>query len=559
MALARSLVRGGLLVGLVACTLAGAERLARANGLEIPENGTEVMGRAGAWTARADNPLAAALNPAGLAGQPTAIILNANITYQSMCFQKAGNYPDPSANGGTKWESGSYDGKPYPEVCKSNKAGDLNVVPQLGFNYAVNSKLGIAFLPLWTPSGTGKAKWPTEVNVPGSTTADGTAPSPSRFLIVEKNARIIMPTLAAGYEVAKGVRFGLAFQWVITMFQSTLISQGTQTSEESLTQGPKVNTSSDVKFNQWFTPAAVFGAMYSPIDDIDIGAMVRYSADIVYKGKTCDQKNQSLTTKPDCDVAVTAPYYGNGKAGSKPSYTGAELEEFRLPQPMDVRLGFRWHPARKGVTLPAEGRRDFLKHDAFDVEIDFTYSKNSSFDQITVLFPANQNVYFSGGNGGYVPTNASIAKHWKDSFGVRLGGDVNVLPERLAVRGGAFFQTAAQDEQYLNLDFHPGQMVGLYIGGTVRATKALDVSVGYGHIFVKAFDNTAEGGKLRALVATGADNPNGPNYYNLCDSAAAKAQGYTQPSEPYRSCAVTNTGRLTSAFNMFSVGATYKF
>jgi hypothetical protein len=300
--------------------------------------------------------------------------------------------------------------------------------------------------------------------------------------------------------------------------------------------------------------------MYSPIADFDIGAMLRYSADIVYKGKSCDQKNQALTSKPNCDVVITAPYYGKATSGSNtPSYTGAEIKEFRLPQPMDIRLGFRWHPARKGVILPAEGRRDSLKHDAYDIELDLTYSKNSSFDQITVLFADKQNVFFSGGNGGFVPQDASIKKAWKDSFGVRLGGDFNVVPDKLAVRAGTFLQTSSQDEQYLNLDFHPGQMIGLYLGATVRATQALDLSAGYGHIFVKAFDNTDDGGKLRALVATAPDNPNGPNYYDYCNSPTAKANGYTQPNEPFRSCAVTNTGRLTSAFNMFSIGAKYKF
>lgn len=549
------MVRVGLGLALGTACLAGAQA-ASANGLEIPENGTEVMGRAGAWTARADNALAAALNPAGLAGLPSGILLNANITYQSMCFQKAGSYPQSADNAGTKWEDPVYEGRAYPKVCKANGIGDLNVVPQLGFNYAVNSKLGIGFLPLWTPSGTGKAKWPTEVDLGGGVTG----PSPTRFMLVEKNARIIMPTLSVGYEVAKGLRFGAGFQWVITMFSSSLMSQGTQSSEVSTKQGPGINTGSEVTFNQWFTPAAVFGAMYSPIDDVDIGAMFRYSADIVYKGKDCSDKNKALTSKPDCDVVITAPYYGRAtRANNTPSYTGAQIKEFRLPQPMDIRLGFRWHPARKGVTLPAAGRRDFLAHDAFDIELDITYSRNSSFDQLTILFAPGQNVFYAGANGGFVPENASIRKAWKDSWGVRLGGDVNILPERLAARAGAFFQTAAQDEQYLNLDFHPGQMLGLYVGGTVRATKKLDVSFGYGHIFVKAFDNTATGGKLRALIATPADNPNGPNYYNVCSSPTAQAQGYSQPNEPFRSCAVTNTGKLTSGFNMFSVGATYKF
>lgn len=520
-----------------ALTMGALERPALANGFEIPENGTEVMGRGGAWVARADNPLAGGLNPAGLAGQQTGMILNANLTWQSQCFQKAGTYPVGADNGNTSpsFASGAYEGQQYPEVCKANGLKDVNPVPQLGFNYRVNNQLGIAFLPLWTPSGTGKAKWPTEVN-----TANGAiAPSPTRFMLVEKNARIIMPTLAAGYEVTKGVRFGLAFQWVITMFQSSLMSQGSQTTPNSVKQGPAINTMSEVSWNQWFTPAMVAGFLVSPHDDIDIGGMFRYSADIVKRGG---------------DVTITAPYYGNGRTGAVPTETDVNLKEMRLKQPMDVRLGVRFHPARKGVELPKEGRRDFLKHDAFDIELDLTYSRNSSFDQLTILFDPNQSVSYSGAPGGFVPENASIQKRWKDTFGIRLGGEFNAIPEKLGVRAGGFFQTAGQDERYLNLDFHPGQMFGFYIGATARVTQNLDLSLGYGHIFVKPFDNRTEGGALRALIATPPDNPNGPDYYNQCNQT-----GYTQPSEPFRSCAIINTGRMTSGYNIVSLGGTYRF
>lgn len=529
---------GLALVPFTAALVAGAlERPAHANGFEIPENGTEVMGRGGAWVARADNPLAAALNPAGLAGQQSGVILNANLTWQSQCFHKAGNYPVGADNAGTQWEANrNYEGQAYPEVCKSNKLGDVNVVPQLGFNYKVNDKLGIAFLPLWTPSGTGKAKWPTEVTLPDGSSA----PSPTRFLLVEKNARIIMPTLGVGYEVTKGVRLGASFQWVITMFRSSLMSQGTQSNPSHVLQGPGINTLSEVEWNQWFTPAGVFGFLVNPMDDFDIGGMFRYSADIVKKGG---------------DVTVTAPYYGTSRRpASTPSETKAEVKEMRLNQPMDVRLGFRYHPARKDVTLPTSGRRDFLKHDLFDIEVDLTYSRGSTFDNLTVLFEPNQIVYFAGTNGGFIPENASIQKKWKDTYGVRFGGEFAAIPEKLGVRAGGFFQTAGQDEGYLNLDFHPGQMLGFYVGATARVTKSLDLSVGYGHIFVKAFDNTQEGGKLRALIATLPDNPNGPDYYDECNQA-----GYTQPSTPYRSCAIINTGRMTSGYNMFSLGGTYHF
>ena len=133
---------------------------AKANGFEIPENGTDVMGRAGAWTARADTPLAAGLNPAGLAGQPTALTVSSNFTWQSQCFQRAGNYAGPALNTGTPFQDEGYVGQPYPEVCKKNGLGQVNPVPQIGFNYAVTSKLGIALLPLCTPRGTGAAVWP---------------------------------------------------------------------------------------------------------------------------------------------------------------------------------------------------------------------------------------------------------------------------------------------------------------------------------------------------------------------------------------------------------------
>jgi long-chain fatty acid transport protein len=296
---------------------------------------------------------------------------------------------------------------------------------------------------------------------------------------------------------------------------------------------------SDVSWNQWFTPAAVAGLMITPHRDVDIGAMFRYSADIV---------------KKDGDVKITAPYFGNGRNGAVPAETDLKVKEMRLVQPLDLRIGFRYHPARKGVTLPAEGRRDFLSHDQFDIELDLTYSRGSSFDQLTVMLDPQRVNFGTTVGASYIPANASINKKWTDTYGVRLGGEFNAIPEKLGIRAGAFFQTKGQDEQYLNLDFHPGQMFGLYIGATARVTKSLDLSVGYGHIFVKAFDNTAQGGKLRALIASEPDNAAGPDYYTECNQP-----GYTQPSEPFRSCAIINTGRMTSSYNIVSLGGTYHF
>ena len=56
------------LVGLtgVMIVLGVGHRDARAGGMEWPDNGTRSLGRGGAFTAKADDPTAIVLNPAGL-------------------------------------------------------------------------------------------------------------------------------------------------------------------------------------------------------------------------------------------------------------------------------------------------------------------------------------------------------------------------------------------------------------------------------------------------------------------------------------------------------------
>ena len=60
-----------------------------------------------------------------------------------------------------------------------------------------------------------------------------------------------------------------------------------------------------------------------------------------------------------------------------------------------------------------------------------------------------------------------IAKHWRDTLAVKLGGDVAVIPDRLALRAGAFYETAVADAAYANVDFPGGPMFGGSIGGSL--------------------------------------------------------------------------------------------
>src|ERR1700729_477805 len=82
---------------------------AHATGVEeFPDNGSEQEGRGGAWVARASDPLATFYNPAGLAGQPTRLTVQSNISTQHTCFARVQATGDSTSDG--------FNGS-YPKVC----------------------------------------------------------------------------------------------------------------------------------------------------------------------------------------------------------------------------------------------------------------------------------------------------------------------------------------------------------------------------------------------------------------------------------------------------------
>ena len=94
----------------IAIALLLTPRLALAGGFEIPDNGTQALGRGGAFVAKASDPTAIYHNPAGLAQQRgTRLLANANISFQAIEFQRSGTYPGSPSDPGTPWA-----GTPFP-------------------------------------------------------------------------------------------------------------------------------------------------------------------------------------------------------------------------------------------------------------------------------------------------------------------------------------------------------------------------------------------------------------------------------------------------------------
>ena len=532
------------------------------NVTEFPDNGSEQMARGGAWVARASDPLAAFYNPAGLAGQNTRLTLQLNINFDHTCFTR-----QKSAFDSTQEPLADANGV-FPRVC-NDIAPFPN--PQIAFTYRITDRIGAA-LAILGPSGVGQSTWPRFIN-------DGSGqpqPAPNRYLMTDANTFFLTPTVAIGAEVIDGLRLGASFQWGIAKAKFASAAPAINTENAS----PRSNdVESTIIASDYFVPGFTLGAIYSPVDFIDVAGWYKWSDSIKARGDAYTQANyyqaavasgnvsgikDGDTSQKDCNFGGD-PVCGNGNNAF-----------LHLAVPMEAKLGVRFHKPRhrinhtaggdaNEVTDPSTGvskkihSRDPIADDEYDIELDGTWANNSALDAVEIRFPgdAGQNGTIPvNGTGGNIPPIADLPLHFKDVFGLRLGGDYNILPDRLAIRAGTFYETKAQDSQYQGLAFAGGARFGLAAGGTYRIKldrvkkNAIEVSAGYEHVFVGQQSNdNAYGNGINTIAGT------------TCNPAGNQADGYfcSDGRQKYRTNWPTNLGTITNSINVINIGVTYKF
>jgi len=529
-----------------------AARTAQASNVtEFPDNGSEQMGRGGAWIARASDPLAAFYNPAGLAGQDTKLTLSVNLPFLQTCFARVAAANDQTA------DPFITSGTPFPKVC-----GDVGTfpTPSIGFNYRISPRVGAALL-IVAPNGAASSAWPEFV-----TDSNGKLqPAPERYLLTYSNALFITPTIAVGWEPVNNLRFGASFQWGIAA--ATLSNASMAVNANGLSPASN-DVKASISASSFFVPGFTLGAMWSAAPMLDVAAWYKFSAPIDASGDVKTYANYydpnaavvtGDTSKPDC---------GDGSGINKGCAPG--LAHLKIPVPMEAKIGVRFHKPRKALDSEiTEHRRDPLSQDVWDLEADFTWANDSAIDNLEVRFPSANDgtaVLPVNGTGGRLPPNADVRHHFRDVLGVRLGGDYNAIPDRLAVRAGAFFESQAADSQYQNLDFVSGARIGLALGGTLRipvkkdASPAkgglIELSLGYMHVFVTDLNNNDPNNPgLPALAGTtcngGSFSGGSPTNVGTC--------GPTNPTTPFRSNWAVNLGTISNSLDVINVGAAYRF
>jgi len=518
------------------------------NVTEFPDNGSEQMGRGGAWVARASDPLATMYNPAGLAGQPTRLTLQVNLPFAQTCFHRMRD-PNDTTLDTTLVDANGY----YPKVC--DDVGTFPV-PSLGFTWRATPRIGIGFL-LTAPSGAAAQAWPEFV-----TTSTGSLyPAPERYLATYTNAFYLEPTLGVGVEPVDNLRFGASF---IAGIANAQFSNGSMavnnTGEDPRSNDIKATLSTATVFVPGFT----LGALWSATRFFDVSAWYKWSAPI----------------DASADVKTYANYYNLGSSvvtgnsalsdcgSGQPAGTCAPgLGHVKLNIPMEAKLGFRFHAPRHGIdAAELVHHRDPMAQDVWDAELDLTWANDSAIDYLNITFPGSNGTGTIPVNGtpGTVPPYASIPHMYNDVLGARLGGDYNAIPNKLAIRAGAFFESEAAktvngQQLYMATDFMSGARVGLSLGATLRiplkhdvpATQggAIELSLGYMHMFVTDLNNNGSGGDgIRALAGT------------ACISGTPNAQGICSDGTPSnRSNFYVNLGTITNSVDVINFGASYRF
>lgn len=570
----RSVVRGVVgSLSLLGAALAPFDAAA-SNGLESPDNGAYQVGRGGAWIARADDPLAVYFNPAGLVRQATGVHVGAHLMFLHRCYTPVGQDGDPqSATYGQfgfpvspgKGFPGPGDDPDGPEVgpaaaiCEKDQPFPN---PQLAANFRVHERFAVG-IGVVGPHGVGAAEWPEELTFTNRFGVETTQPSAQRYMLAKSSSRILFPTVSVGFAVTPELSVGAGFTWGIAIAQFENFSEALS---PAVPRGNVCGPNGDlpcVASNDYtrdvrakltatdiFVPGFVLGAIWSPSRNIDVAGWFRWSDAIDTDASVTTEARywgENGAKNPDADKCTDASNpLCTVTAGEKEGDPGYNAGKLKLNIPMEAKLGVRFHwPLSKPAERPswAQGSktvRDPLSEDLFDVEANFTYANNAAVQNIGITFKPG--VIINGTSGGTLPTDASIPHNWRDVFGVRLGGEYNLLPGRLALRAGGFYESSGQDPRYLNIDFHLSERVGLAGGVTVRVGP-VDITAAYQHTF---FGTTDNGGRGALYGLSG-------------DAATATPEAAGKPGGPYRTYQVINGGKLESELNEVALGGTLRF
>lgn len=441
-----------LLAGLVPGTAA-------AGGFEMGANGTEALGRAGAFTAKADSPLALEYNVAGLAQQRgTRVLFDSNLFFSDYRFQRAGG----DAMG------------PYAEV--SDHAQQPFYAPWFGLT------TDFGYFKRWTfsiggfgPASVGRHDFGVFAS------SGGTRGSAGRYDVVATDLLIIQPTLAVAFHAHRVIDIGLSVQQVsavLNLASDSYVSQAIPMHPESeacamRSETPGCDTFTRVQVRSFNNFALQLGLLLHPIAGLHIGAHVRSAVNL---GLRPIEATGTVSASDPPNVPLSSTF---GDAAA----TARMNASFTTGLPWIVRGGIRYAFGRPG-------------HEIADIELDATYEMWGQIDgSNNNLTLENPPPLVNQGN----PITIRLLHNFHDTFSLRLGGSFTqpIGPEAgLTLRLGALYDSSASDSAWTRIDFDTLAKVGGTAGLGFRV-RGFTINAAYAYLH--SLPRTVTDGQLRPI------------------------------------------------------------
>jgi long-subunit fatty acid transport protein len=524
---------------------------AMAGGLFLPGAGAVATARAGAAVASTDDGEALVVNPAGLAKtKGTTITLSMAIIDYAMKFSRRGDYD--YIDGGS---DAAYQGQRYPTVEDKSRPdtaiGGFQPVPVI----AVTSDLGGAVPNLRVAAGIyAPNAYPFRhlcTNINGScryfdfvkdNNNTSVMPLPARYDIVEQEALLFTPSIAASYRIIPqldvGARVGMSF----AHFKSQIAIWG---SPGNVTEDVSKDAlfSVDVKDN-WL-PTYSLGATYRPTPFLEFGANYTSAIDVHAKG----------TAHADLGEAA-----GAGSAGLAVSVGDLHGDDAQCAD-----NGTRERQAAcVDLEIPASaqvgGRYKFLDakgNERGDIELDLSWEhwgaeRASDYKvHIDAVLEVNGTPQFN--------LKDNIVPHgFQDTYGARLGGSWKfpVGANVLIARAGVAYDTATAKDGWLRADIDGAARTTATVGAGYR-TDRFEVNVGGGIVFEGSNDNSGVCNPISPQPADRGCNRDGNQRPTDERQGPDPINPIVNPDQQLE--APVNRGVFSSHYVLFMLGATTWF
>ncbi|MBN2670796.1 MAG: outer membrane protein transport protein [Deltaproteobacteria bacterium] len=421
-------------------------------GLEFPGIGTTAGARGGAFAAKADTPEAFLYNPAGLSkALKRELLVSFQLVHVHLGYDRSGSggywLDSPGQNSAEICQDG--------QICIADPALDFSAgAPGEPFDAVDMSKVGP--LPVLV------FNWGNVGGVNGLALSAGLAPpsgfaafslpedGPQRYSLIESGHFMIFPGVGISYRFNRYVQIGGVFySGVAHLSQSLKIRPLPSMASTSFNENLGGDALLQISAVDPFVPTGLFGILVSPAKWLETGVSVKLPAYIRADG-TMEYE------PPENDMVNSYMASGNDKLLLKQHF------------PTKVTFGVRGIGSR------------------FDVELDAVFENWASVKGFDILPDAVITDPIDENTVSDTPMpDSQVPKHYRNTVSVHLGSSIDVLPGKLTVHLGTFYQSSAypKDNRTFNVDVPFATQIGATGGVSWNVAGWLTLHASYAHIF----------------------------------------------------------------------------